>query len=163
MAALDAAPVIIVAEGYATAATIAEAVGHATVAGFDSGNLPAVARALRERYPDKPMLIAGDDDLAVKLKDGVNPGAEKAAEAAQAVGGKAITPIFGAGEQQGEPKRFSDFNDLATKSTLGAEAVARQVGAAVKTLQVERDDDRKQVRDRQQEQQPKQRRAARMS
>ena len=29
---------------------------------FDSGNLLAVPTALRERYKDKPIIIAGDDD-----------------------------------------------------------------------------------------------------
>jgi putative DNA primase/helicase len=42
MDALAAAPVLVIAEGYATAATLAEALGQATVAAFDAGNLPAV-------------------------------------------------------------------------------------------------------------------------
>lgn len=128
---LQSAPAIIVGEGYATAATIAEGVGFATVAAFDSGNLAAVAVALHERYPEKPIIIAGDDDLATLKKEGRNPGAEKAKEAARLVGGMAILPVFGPGEQSADNKDFTDFNDLAQRSALGRDAVARQVKAAV--------------------------------
>jgi len=125
--ALASAPAIVIGEGYATMASISEAVGFATVAAFDSGNLPAVAAALREVYPDKAFIVAGDDDVAVKN----NPGRAKAAEAARAVGGEVLLPTFAPGEQQGAPKSFSDFNDLATKSVLGKEAVVRQVKPAI--------------------------------
>ena len=64
MDALAAAPALVISEGYATAAQVAEAVGHATVAAFDSGNLEAVAKALHAKFPDKPVIIAGDDDRA---------------------------------------------------------------------------------------------------
>jgi putative DNA primase/helicase len=72
-------------------------------------------------------VIAGDDDQAVDN----NPGKTKAKEAARAVGGTAFFPIFAPGEQAGNPKGFTDFNDLATKSALGVEALERQVQAAV--------------------------------
>jgi phage/plasmid primase-like uncharacterized protein len=98
MDALKKAPVIVIGEGYATAATLAETVKHATVAAFDSGNLEPVARAMRELFPDKPILVAGDDDRPVLLTQGFNPGREKAEAAAAAVGGKAIFPIFAPGE-----------------------------------------------------------------
>jgi putative DNA primase/helicase len=96
--AVAAAPVLVIAEGYATAASVAEALGHATVAAFDSGNLTAVAKALSEKFPDKPIVIAGDDDAALALTHGVNSGRVKALEAAEAVGGKAIFPTFATGE-----------------------------------------------------------------
>ncbi len=92
--ALAKAPVLVIAEGYATAATLAEALGHATVAAFDSGNLEAVVKALHERYPAKPVIVAGDDDRHLMLTQGVNPGRSKAESAANAVGGAAVFPIF---------------------------------------------------------------------
>ncbi|MGB7815430.1 MAG: hypothetical protein WBL28_03680, partial [Methylotenera sp.] len=46
---------------------------------------------------------------------GYNPGRTEASEAAKAVGGKALFPIFAPGEQSSDPKKFSDFNDLATR------------------------------------------------
>lgn len=47
--ALAVAPVIVIAEGYATASTLASSLGHATVAA-DLGNLPAVAKALHAKF-----------------------------------------------------------------------------------------------------------------
>ena len=40
-------------------------------------------------------------------------------------------PIFAPGEQAENPKAFSDFNDLATKSVLGKDGLERQVKAVV--------------------------------
>src|SRR5260370_4758031 len=71
-------PVIAITEGYATAATVAKYGNVPAVAAFDSGNLLAVATALHERWPDKRVMIAGDDDH--KLEN--NPGRLKALEAA---------------------------------------------------------------------------------
>jgi antirestriction protein ArdC/phage/plasmid primase-like uncharacterized protein len=140
MNAIESAPVIVIAEGVATAASLSAAIGQGTVAAFDSGNLKAVAMALHAKYPDKPIIIAGDDDQHLLKTQGVNPGRGKATEAAKAVGGKAIFPVFAPGEQQGDPKAFTDFNDLTQKSVLGVEAVRRQVGAAIGVAQQRREE-----------------------
>jgi putative DNA primase/helicase len=132
--ALAVAPVLVIAEGYATAATLAEVLGYTTVAAFDAGNLAAVARALHDKYPQKPVLIAGDDDRPLQATQGINPGRVKAKAAAEAVGGRALFPLFAPGEQTADPKAFTDFNDLASKSALGRAGVARQLKAAVKKM-----------------------------
>jgi putative DNA primase/helicase len=54
LGALNKAPAIVIAEGYATADTVSQALGYATVAAFDSGNLLNVAQQLRENFPHKP-------------------------------------------------------------------------------------------------------------
>jgi putative DNA primase/helicase len=95
---LAKAPVIVVAEGYATAATLRQTLGHATVSAFDSGNLAPVAQALHRKYPDKPIVVACDDDRHLELTHGVNPGRTKGDEAARLVGGVALLPIFAPGE-----------------------------------------------------------------
>ncbi len=137
MKALAAAPAIVVAEGYATAATLSEALGHATVAAFDAGNLLPVVKALHDRWPEKPVVVAGEDDLDVQRRHGTNPGRTRAQEAAKAVGGRAVFPIFAPGEQAAHPKQFTDFNDLATRSVLGKEAVKRQLRPEIaKLLQI---------------------------
>ncbi|WP_426811686.1 zincin-like metallopeptidase domain-containing protein (plasmid) [Pseudomonas sp. WOUb67] len=100
MDAVAAAPALVIGEGYATASSLASALGYATVAAFDSGNLPAVAKALHEQFPDKPVIIAGDDDRHLVMSHGTNAGRTKALEAAKAVGGKAIFPTFAPGEVQ---------------------------------------------------------------
>lgn len=159
--AIAAAPAIIVGEGYATAAQVSQAFGYGTVAAFDSGNLEAVAKALHEKYPDKPIVIAGDDDQAVQN----NPGKTKAKEAARAVGGTAFFPIFAPDEQAGNPKGFTDFNDLATKSVLGLDGVERQVQAAVgKAIEKHQARAQQQTQEQQHErkQEQRQQRAARI-
>jgi putative DNA primase/helicase len=91
-------PAIVIGEGYATSANLKQSLGFPTVSAFDSGNLPLVAQALHQKFPDKPIVIAGDDDRHLELTLGVNPGRTKAEEAAALVGGKALLPIFAPGE-----------------------------------------------------------------
>ena len=129
--ALADAPAIVISEGYASADSLSNALGYPTVSAFDSGNLELVAKALHGKYPDKPIVIAGDDDKHLEATQGYNPGRTKASEAAKAVGGKVLFPTFAPGEQSSDPKKFSDFNDLATKSILGAEGIKRQVCSVV--------------------------------
>lgn len=125
MNALDQAPIVVVAEGYATAATLAETLGHATVAAFDSGNLMAVASALHERYPGKQMVIAGDDDRHLEMTQGVNPGRSKAEAAAAAVGGTAWFPTFSADEHY--PK---NLNPVTPEAYRVHESAKRRIDAA---------------------------------
>jgi phage/plasmid primase-like uncharacterized protein len=134
MAALARAPALVISEGYATASSLSQALGFATVAAFDSGNLPLVAKALHEKFPDKPIVIAGDDDEHLEATQGVNPGRSKAEEAAKGVGGKVLLPIFAPGEQMVNPKGFTDFNDLANGSVLGKPGVERQVCSIVDSV-----------------------------
>ncbi len=132
LAALDATSVIVIAEGYATADTLSQALDYPVIAAFDSGNLSKVAKDLYERYPHKPIIIAGDDDHHLESTLGKNPGKEKALEAAALVNGVAVFPVFAPNEQVS--KRLNDFNDLANKSVLGIEAVKRQVGSLVEKV-----------------------------
>ncbi len=98
MAALARAPALVVGESYASASSLAQTLGFATVAALDAGNLPAVAQALHARFPDKPVVIAGDDDRHLELTQGINPGKAKAREAAKLTGGTVLLPIFAPGE-----------------------------------------------------------------
>ncbi|MBX4558842.1 DNA primase [Klebsiella pneumoniae] len=207
MKSLEAAPALVLQEGYATAATNAEALGFATVAAFDSGNLPNVAKALHDKFPDKPVVVLGDDDRHQELTQGTNPGKTKAQEAAKVVGGKAAFPVFAPGEAEypagvapitpqsyrehlraskaletapeerkadlqkallskeqlaalDHMKKYTDFNDLATKSSLGREGVERQVRATVgKAVQ---EAERKREQKQAEQQVHKQKRSARI-
>jgi putative DNA primase/helicase len=114
--------VVVIAEGYATAVTLAKHGKVPTLAAYDSGNLLSVATALHQRYPDKAIIIAGDDDHRAEN----NSGREKALAAAEAVAGVAIFPNLSA-EQRG--KGFTDFNDLGT---LNPEVVSRQLDEVFK-------------------------------
>lgn len=96
---------LVVAEGYATGATIHEDTGQAVAVAFNAGNLLPVAQALRGKYPGMELVIAADDDWQT---DG-NPGLTAARKAAQEVGALLAVPDF-TGLDRG-PKD-SDFNDL---------------------------------------------------
>ena len=117
--ALEHAPMLVIAEGYATAACLAETLGCATVAAIDSGNLKAVSEALHEKYPNKPIIIAGDDDRHSLLTQGINPGRTKAEEAAKAVGGKTIFPIF-TREETNYPTELEPITPKAYREHLRA-------------------------------------------
>ncbi len=145
MSAVRNAPAIVICEGYATACSVAESLGMGTVAAFDSGNLASVARALHEKFPGKPIVIAGDDDRAIK----VNTGRIHAEQAAKEVGGISVFPVFAPAETG---KDFTDFNDLAVKSCLGKDAVKRQVGPVVRQAIQTKQAELAQLRQRQQSQ-----------
>lgn len=130
--AIDIARAIIIAEGYATADTLSQALEMPVIAAFDSGNLPKVAQDLHAKFPSKPIIIAGDDDRHLESTQNKNPGKEKALEAVQLVNGVAVFPVFAPGEQM--KSSLSDFNDLANQSVLGLEAVKRQVGSVVERV-----------------------------
>jgi putative DNA primase/helicase len=134
MDALEKAPALVIGEGYATASSLSQSLGFATVAAFDSGNLPDVAKALHKRFPDKPVVVAGDDDRHLEATQGVNPGRTKALEAARATGGRVLLPIFAPGEYASNPKGFTDFNDLSSKSALGKDGIDRQVRSVVNSI-----------------------------
>ncbi|MBI3407650.1 MAG: DUF1738 domain-containing protein [Planctomycetes bacterium] len=117
--ALAKAPAVVIGEGYATAGSLSQSLGYATVAAFDSGNLVHVAKALHEKFPDKPIIIAGDDDKHLEATQGVNPGRSKAEEAAKAVGGKVLLPIFAPGEAS-YPKELPPVTPQAYREHLSA-------------------------------------------
>ncbi len=94
--------VLCLAEGFATAATIHEATGHAVAVCFNAGNLEAVALALHKKYPAVKITIYADNDIHTKG----NPGLTKGREAAASVGGNLLYPVFDDVEGEG-----TDFND----------------------------------------------------
>jgi hypothetical protein len=109
----EAGPLVL-AEGFATAASIREATGWPVCMAFNAGNLRAVACDVRARLPRARIVIAGDDDRHT----GGNPGRTKALEAAKLVQGLAVFPTFAS--DQG-----SDWNDLHAQG--GLPEVARQI------------------------------------
>ena len=114
---------LLIAEGFATAATMREATGLAVAVAFDSGNLVEVSRAYRERDPDRPIVIAADNDHHLPRKEVPLPnvGEVKAAVAAQEVGGVVLQPAFAPTDAG------TDWNDYAAQH--GKAAVRLQVQA----------------------------------
>jgi len=121
----------IIAEGFATAATIKSALGETvrTICAFDAGNLKPVAMALKDQYPNASIVFAADSDLPQPGRT-IGVGEEKALEAAKEVSGVVITPDFG--PHKDLTKRVSDFNDL--ERLYGQEMVKTQVTSALAKL-----------------------------
>lgn len=118
---------LLIAEGYATAASLRMATGHAVLVAFNAGNLETVALLARDKYPEREIVVCADNDEGRRKPDGTpfNPGVEAATGAAQAVGGKlAICPLI--------EGRKADFNDLHL--VLGVSAVREAVEAARKRM-----------------------------
>lgn len=130
---------LLVAEGYATAATVHEATGRPVAVAWDAGNLAHVVRALRGRYPAARLALCADDDRATEARTGKNPGRLKATEAAR-LAGKPAAPVILPEGLPADGSAGSDFNDLQAHGGLAAvrdvieralaEADARAPGAA---------------------------------
>lgn len=109
---------LLIGEGVATVLSAKEATGHPAIAALSSGNLPAVAKAMRERYPAAALVILAD---LVKATGEPDP---HAIEAAKVSAGKTAIPDF-----EGErPEEATDFNDMA--AWCGPEAVASAIANA---------------------------------
>lgn len=115
---------LLIAEGYATAASLHEACALPCAVAFDCGNLMHVARAIRGRFPNAQIVVCADDDANNKAKhpDGTNPGLTKARAAANGIRGMVAVPTF-------LPEGMTDFNDLALHA--GAPAVKACVTLAL--------------------------------
>lgn len=143
---------LIVAEGFATAATVREATDMPVIVAFDSGNLLPVIKALKIKYPGAQIIIAADSDQwtfdnkkrpdQIKAKDisgddtrwetwrgegrCYNVGVDKARQAAAAIGGAfVLIPPF-TGAESGKP---TDWNDLA--NLRGIEYVKKEFNTAL--------------------------------
>jgi putative DNA primase/helicase len=146
IADLNDAHAVVIAEGYATAATLKRAdkegrlVSDAKrvefVAAFDSGNVSAVAQAIRDRFPDKAIVIAADNDIKQERNPRVrkNPGLEKATEAAKIANAELLVPRFTEAELAQHDDGLSDWNDVAMK-TSRSDTIAEELLAAVVAAQ----------------------------
>lgn len=105
---------LVIGEGLATMGAIHAAVGCSVIVAFDAGNLKPVAQVMRKKYPEKQIIFAadgdqwtiprnkrpdpwdsppGDDPRWVEWRDAglcVNTGADKAKQAALAIGGALV-------------------------------------------------------------------------
>ena len=109
---------LLIGEGVATVLSASEATGHPAIAALSSGNLPAVAKVIRESYPGAVLIILAD---LVKATGEPDPNAIKAA---QSVSSKLATPNFW-------PDRAPDMTDMNDMAMIcGLEAVARAIADA---------------------------------
>jgi putative DNA primase/helicase len=109
---------LLIGEGVATGLSASEATGHSAIAALSSGNLPAVAKAMRERYPAAVIVILAD---LVKATGEPDP---HAIEAAKGGAGRTAIPDFGSDR---DPD-MKDMNDLFILG--GPDAVAQAIANA---------------------------------
>lgn len=114
----DPDDVVIVAEGYATGASVFEATNRAVAVAFDADNLGRAAEAIKSKWPAARILIAGDND-----ESGV--GQSQAMAAARLAGGAAVIPT--------SP---GDWNDLGIAEGPDAIRAAFAGALAEPTLEV---------------------------
>lgn len=119
---------LLVAEGYATGASLHEATGRPVAVAWDAGNLAHVVRALRGCWPAARLALCADDDRATEARTGNNPGRQKAAEASRLAGKPAALVIVPAG-LPADGSAGSDFNDL--HALAGLDAVRQVVESAL--------------------------------
>lgn len=103
---------IIICEGFATGASIKEAIGLAVAVAFDCGNLEPVLLALMRKYPDYDISIAADNDIK---ENAPNTGLETAGRLKEKYHINVYIPSFK------EKQAKCDFNDLMIEE--GKEAV----------------------------------------
>lgn len=105
--------IILICEGYATGATVFDAMSYSlpVIVAFNAHNLIPVAQSIRAQYPDHRIIIVADDDseTAIRMRDKdiadgkepkplieYNAGIYKAQQAAALVAGEMVVPKFDA-------------------------------------------------------------------
>lgn len=111
-----------VVEGFATGATVHEATREPVCVVFNAQNIPKAIEAIRAESPDRPIIIAADDDVRARRPDGspYNAGRVNAEAAAKQFMCKAVFPHFRT--EENNPK---DWNDLHVRE--GIDEVKKQL------------------------------------
>jgi len=112
---------VLICEGYATGASLFQATGWTVICAMNCGNLMPAAKAFRQKYPDRTIVLCADNDQFTQD----NPGLTKAKEAAKAIKAQVCYPEFADEALADKP---TDFNDLHENE--GLTAVRRQVLAS---------------------------------
>lgn len=125
--------VLLIAEGFATAASLHQATGQSVAYAFSANNLLKAAKQIRKAYPALRLLFCADDDY---LTDG-NPGVTAAGQATAALEHTAwVKPDFTApdGSDLRDGKKLTDFNDLHALTGL-LPVLATQINTKLDELQ----------------------------
>lgn len=129
--------ILLVAEGYATAATLHEATGLPVAVVWSANNILPACQALKKKFKRARQLICADDDWLQKCggcgkytpvatencdhcgqpHGKQNAGCSNAEAAAVAIGGAWVAPVFNA-PRPDDKKGPTDFNDLHVIESL---------------------------------------------
>ncbi|MBI0276749.1 DUF927 domain-containing protein [Hafnia alvei] len=133
----DTANTLIIAEGYATALSVALAAPSShIIAAINAGNLKNVATAFMARYPALSIIIAADNDyhapndVDAQGRSKPNTGLVKASEAAQAANGIVVFP-----DCLGRKKQ--DWDDV--RMALGEEGLKEEFNKAMAKAEAEKE------------------------
>ena len=104
---------ILICEGYATGASIFEALGsiYPVIITFNADNMVKCASIIRTLYPQHRLIFCADDDKATEIKTGKNTGISAGDESATLTGSEVISPDFGDDERT-TTGELTDYNDL---------------------------------------------------
>lgn len=120
-----------IAEGVATAISVAIVNKFPVVAAMFSGNLAAVAKKAREKYPDHDIYILGE----------VGRGEREAHEAALSIGAKVVFPPFTDEMIQsfkgGKPTDFNDLYSILAETKSEKSILVQDIATDPKQLLVE--------------------------
>lgn len=103
---------LVIGEGFATVAAIHEATGYAVAAAMSANNLEPVAKAMRQLFPARQIIIAADDDAHLPE----NMGLGLAQKAAESIGGLLAIPRL-------ETRRGNSGADFADLTRQEAAAI----------------------------------------
>lgn len=143
--------ILLVAEGYATAASLHEATGLPVAVAWSANNILPACRELKKKFKRARQLICADDDFLQKCAScgkytqvsssdcdhckqphgKQNAGCSNAEATAVAVGGAWVKPEF-ADQRPTDHKGANDFNDLRCLESLAS--VHRQIEAKLDAL-----------------------------
>jgi len=124
--------ILLLAEGYATSATLHEITGRSVLTCFDIYNIENVIEEMQKHYPNKKLIICADND---KWKE-QNIGLEKAKAFSKENGVQYIYPEFADKYIEQQP---TDFNDLFILE--GKNSVTGQIESQYQGLVLELDSD----------------------
>lgn len=127
------AGIMLIAEGYATAASLHECTGQTVAYAFSANNLIKAGKQLAKEYGGLHVLFCADDDYLTEGNPGCTAAANACAEIERSAWIKPIFPKDEAGNDARNGKKLTDFNDLFVMSGTGI-TLAEQVNAKLDEL-----------------------------
>lgn len=119
---------VVIAEGYATAASINEALNNKdikVIAAMSANNIEHTVKAITEKYPDMNIVIAADNDLTNKVGNiGLN--------AANAVQNKYENVTVAVPKINGK-EISGDFNDIVSKNGFSKDEALKNIQKSLQT------------------------------
>jgi putative DNA primase/helicase len=116
---------LVIGEGFATMAAVHHATGHGVVAALSARNLETVARAMRNLFRSRSLIVAADDDRHLSE----NIGLEAAQRAAESIGALLATPVP-PGPETRSADSGTDFAGIAPAEVAARIAQAGSAGHA---------------------------------